>query len=54
VLHPPSDDPQHLNYAEEGDAKVMTQMREVLGDFFTEKLLSDGAWARAILGGTIS
>jgi transcription initiation factor TFIID subunit 6 len=41
-----------LEETNEADVAVITQLREVLGDFFSDKLLGDAAWSRGILGGT--
>lgn len=54
MLQPPSEVPVSLDNESESDANVILHMREVLGDFFAEKLLHDGTWARAVLGVTIS
>ncbi|PCH39838.1 TAF-domain-containing protein [Wolfiporia cocos MD-104 SS10] len=51
VLHPSSMAPVPLDEADEQDAAVVRQLKEVLGDFFAEKLMADSAWARAILAG---
>ncbi|KZT09194.1 TAF-domain-containing protein [Laetiporus sulphureus 93-53] len=51
VLHPRSEKPVPLDEAQEGDASVMKQLKEVLGEFFAERLRSDAAWARGVLAG---
>jgi transcription initiation factor TFIID subunit 6 len=51
VLYPPSENPVPLDSENESDAAVITQLREVLGDFFAEKLQGDSDWARGVLGG---
>ena len=38
-----------LNTTDEDDAKTMERLREVLGDFFAEKLYGDKDWAMSIL-----
>ncbi|KAJ8591935.1 TAF-domain-containing protein [Rhizopogon salebrosus TDB-379] len=49
VLHPPSDMPESLDPADEGDAETTGQLREVLGQFFAEKLYGDKDWVLGIL-----
>ncbi|KAI0917176.1 hypothetical protein AcW1_007560 [Taiwanofungus camphoratus] len=51
VLHPPSTAPVSLDSKNDQDANVIKQMQDVLGEFFTERLLSDAVWARGILAG---
>ncbi|OAX41681.1 TAF-domain-containing protein [Rhizopogon vinicolor AM-OR11-026] len=49
ILHPPSDMPESLDATNEGDAKTIEQSREVLGDFFAEKLYGDKDWVLGVL-----
>ena len=51
VLQPPSDVPIPLDRSNAADVVLLDQMRQVLGDFFTEKLVGDSVWARGVLGG---
>ena len=39
-----------LDLSKEEDAAVLTQLNEVLGGFFAEKVSTDAAWAGGILG----
>ena len=41
--------PESLNATDEDDAKTMKRLREVLGDFFAEKLYGDKDWTLSIL-----
>jgi len=41
--------PESLDATDEGDAKTIEHSREVLGDFFTEKLYGDKDWMIGIL-----
>ena len=50
VLQPASDMNDSLDLSKEADAAVLTQLNEVLGEFFAEKVSTDAAWARGILG----
>jgi transcription initiation factor TFIID subunit 6 len=43
---------ESLDDTNAADVAVITQLREVLGDFFSEKLVADAAWSRGILSGT--
>ncbi|THH17570.1 hypothetical protein EUX98_g9102 [Antrodiella citrinella] len=51
VLHPASQHAVPLNPNDESDAAVVDRLRRILGDFFAERLVGDGAWARGILAG---
>jgi hypothetical protein len=53
VLQPPSEDPKPLNAEDEADAAVITQMQEVLGEFFATALMGDAVWAKDILSATV-
>ncbi|KDQ62792.1 hypothetical protein JAAARDRAFT_30697 [Jaapia argillacea MUCL 33604] len=50
VLQQPSDMPVSLDPDNDADEPVVTQLHEVLGDFFAERLVGDGVWARGVLG----
>ena len=50
VLQPASDMDDSLDLSNEADAAVLTQLNEVLGEFFAGKVSTDAAWARGILG----
>lgn len=50
VLYPPSDMPEGLNFSQESDIILSQKLRDVLGDFFGNKLAGDAAWARGVLG----
>ena len=50
VLQPASDMNDSLDLSNEADADVLTQLNEVLGEFFAGKVSTDAAWARGILG----
>ncbi|KAJ3740160.1 transcription initiation factor TFIID complex 60 kDa subunit [Lentinula detonsa] len=52
VLRPPSDSEmsEALNLANDADLHISTRLRDVLGEFFAQKVEGDAAWARAILG----
>ncbi|KAH7923346.1 TAF-domain-containing protein [Leucogyrophana mollusca] len=50
VLQPPSDMPESLEPTDDADAATIDQLRNVLGDFFAEKLYGDKALALGILG----
>ncbi|TFK52343.1 TAF-domain-containing protein [Heliocybe sulcata] len=45
TLHEPSSEPVPLT-----DEEVPSRLREVVGDFFAEKLQGDAAWARGVVG----
>ena len=49
VLHPPSEHPVPLDPDNPDDAQVAERLREVLGDFFAERLVGDASWARGVL-----
>jgi len=51
VLRPPSDMTDGLDLSDPADVDVATRLRDVLGDFFADKLIAmgDAAWARAVL-----
>lgn len=49
VLHPPSEHPVPLDLEDPDDAQVAERLRDVLGDFFAERLVSDAVWARGVL-----
>lgn len=49
VLHPPSERPVPLNPGDPNDARIAGRLREILGDFFAERLMGDAAWARGVL-----
>lgn len=49
VLHPPSERPVPLDLEDSDDAQVVERLREILGDFFAERLVGDAAWARGVL-----
>ena len=50
VLHPRSDMPEQLDMEDENDARTIGIIRETVGDFFAEKLVVDGTWARFVVG----
>ena len=50
MLQPASDMNDSLDLSNEADAAVLTQLNEVLGEFFAGKVSTDAAWARGILG----
>ena len=50
VLQPASDMNDSLDLSKEADAAVLTQLNEVLGEFFAQKVSTDAAWSRGILG----
>ena len=52
VLHPPSKHPVPLDLGNPDDAQIADRLRETLGDFFAERLVSDAAWARGVLEGS--
>jgi transcription initiation factor TFIID subunit 6 len=41
-----------MNEGTEEDAALIQQTRQVLGDFFAEKLVGDRSWAKGVLSGT--
>jgi transcription initiation factor TFIID subunit 6 len=41
--------PESLDATNEGDGKTIEHLREVLGDFFAEKLYGDKGWVLGIL-----
>ncbi|KAN0114356.1 TATA box binding protein associated factor (TAF) domain containing protein [Russula decolorans] len=49
VLHPPSERPVPLDLGEPDDSRIAERLREILGDFFAERLMGDAAWARGVL-----
>jgi transcription initiation factor TFIID subunit 6 len=49
VLHPSSERPVPLDPANPDDAQVAERLRDILGDFFAERLVGDAAWARGVL-----
>ncbi|KAH9034361.1 transcription initiation factor TFIID complex 60 kDa subunit [Lactarius deliciosus] len=49
VLHPPSEHPVPLVPGNPDDAQTAERLREALGDFFAERLMSDASWARGVL-----
>jgi transcription initiation factor TFIID subunit 6 len=49
VLHPPSEHPVPLDLGHADDAQIAERLREILGDFFAERLVGDAAWARGVL-----
>lgn len=49
VLHPPSERPVPLDLGDPDDLRIAERLREILGDFFAERLMGDAAWARAVL-----
>ena len=49
VLHPPSERPVPLDLGEPDDSRIAERLREILGDFFAERLMDDAAWARGVL-----
>ncbi|KAH9949792.1 transcription initiation factor TFIID complex subunit [Amylocystis lapponica] len=51
MLHPRSADPVPLDVGLEADGSAIAQVREVLGDFFAQRLVGDSAWVRGILAG---
>lgn len=50
TLQEPSEDPVPLDGQNSADNAVLSQLHEVLGDFFAKKLEKDAAWARGVLG----
>ena len=55
MLQPPSDHPVSLMPLDEqnaGDVALVTQIRQVIGDFFGEQLLADKDWAQGVLVGS--
>lgn len=51
MICPRSFNPIPLNMSEESDVAVMHQLREVLGDFFAERLSMDSQQAMGVLSG---
>ncbi|KAI0372337.1 transcription initiation factor TFIID complex subunit [Pilatotrama ljubarskyi] len=49
MIHPPSAQPVPLHPDSGGDASILEELRSNLGDFFAERVMGDGAWARGIL-----
>ncbi|KAI0293657.1 transcription initiation factor TFIID complex subunit [Multifurca ochricompacta] len=49
VLHPPSEHPVPLDLEDLDDAQIAERLREILGDFFADRLVSDANWARGVL-----
>jgi len=49
VLHPSSEHPVPLDLGDPDDAQTAERLREILGDFFAERLVGDAAWARGVL-----
>jgi transcription initiation factor TFIID subunit 6 len=45
-----SDMVDSLDASNPADAAVIGDLKDILGDFFAEKIAEDGAWARTILG----
>jgi transcription initiation factor TFIID subunit 6 len=52
VLHSHSEFPEALNEENEEDVALLQQTRQVVGDFFAEKLQGDRTWAKGVLSGT--
>ncbi|KAF8887111.1 TATA box binding protein associated factor-domain-containing protein [Infundibulicybe gibba] len=52
ILHPPSDMADALDMSKPEDVATSTRLRELVGDFFAEKLSGDAEWARGIIGTT--
>ncbi|KAJ7578180.1 transcription initiation factor TFIID complex 60 kDa subunit [Mycena floridula] len=50
VLKPWSAMVENLDESNPADAEVLVRLRDVLGDFFADRLTGDAAWARAVLG----
>ncbi|KAF9046804.1 TAF-domain-containing protein [Hymenopellis radicata] len=50
VLYPPSDMPESLELSRESDIIFSQKLRDVLGDFFANKLSGDAGWARGVIG----
>ncbi|KAF8998570.1 TATA box binding protein associated factor-domain-containing protein [Cyathus striatus] len=50
VLQPPSDMSDSLDSENEADAEVANRLRDVLGDFFANRVAVDATWAREVLG----
>ncbi|TCD67164.1 hypothetical protein EIP91_000449 [Steccherinum ochraceum] len=52
VLHPASSMAVPLDANSQEDVAVVMQLRNTLGDFFAERLMQDGAWARGVISGS--
>ncbi|KAK0243806.1 transcription initiation factor TFIID complex 60 kDa subunit [Armillaria nabsnona] len=50
VLHPRSDMADTLDMTQEEDIVLRSHLREVLGDFFADRISGDAAWSRGVLG----
>ncbi|CDO69883.1 hypothetical protein BN946_scf184884.g42 [Trametes cinnabarina] len=49
MIHPPSAHPTPLNPDSGGDASIIDELRNKLGNVFAERVVGDSAWARGIL-----
>ncbi|KAN0139431.1 TATA box binding protein associated factor (TAF) domain containing protein [Lactarius tabidus] len=49
VLHPPSEHPVPLDPGNPDDVQIAERLRELLGEFFAERLVTDASWARGVL-----
>ncbi|KAI0667708.1 transcription initiation factor TFIID complex subunit [Trametes maxima] len=49
LIHPPSAHGVPLNADSGADASVVEELRAKLGEFFAERIMGDGSWARGIL-----
>lgn len=44
--------PEPLELNSDVDSAVIQQLRDVLGNFFADKLMEDAVWARGVLSGS--
>ena len=49
MLYPPSTHPVPLDSNSDADQALIEKLHATLGDFFAERVIGDGAWARGIL-----
>lgn len=49
MLYPPSTHPVPLDPNSDADRALIEKLHATLGDFFAERVIGDGAWARGIL-----
>ncbi|KAI0782118.1 transcription initiation factor TFIID complex 60 kDa subunit [Abortiporus biennis] len=51
LIHPPTTSPQFSH--PETDPTTITRLREIVGDFFAERIQKDSGWTRGILAGSL-
>jgi transcription initiation factor TFIID subunit 6 len=50
TLHPRSEFPIPLDGEVSDNAEIIIKLRETVGDLFADKLMSDSAWVKGLLG----